>query len=372
MKLLGSLSPAAFLQRHWHRTPLFVTGALPQADAIVDRAMLFELATSGDVESRLVMRRGRRWHLVHGPFRRRELARLPPRDWTLLVSGLNLHLPAARALLDRFRFVPYARQDDVMASYAVPGGGVGPHFDSYDVFLLQGRGERHWRVSAQRDLALVPDAPLRILKRFRAAQAWTARAGDLLYLPPRYAHDGVARDECITLSVGFRAPSAQELAGRFLEYLGEHLALEGMYADPGLAPARGPGRIPRAMTAQAARMLGRIRWSEADVMRFLGTYLTEPKAHVVFDPPPRPLSRARFAAALARHGARLALKSQMLYGGGEFFLNGERLAARGASAALMRGLADRRALPPVRAPDAAARLLHDAYCAGFLELAHER
>src|SRR5690242_15231179 len=183
-RLLGGQTAAAFLARYWQKEALLVRGALPASTDVVDRDALFALAARDDVESRLVRRARGRYTLDDGPFRVRDLQRLPPRDWTLLVQGVNLHVDAGDALLRRFAFVPYARLDDLMVSYAVPGGGVGPHFDSYDVFLLQGVGRRRWQISSQRDLTLVPDAPLKILSRFRAGREWTLSTGDMLYLPP--------------------------------------------------------------------------------------------------------------------------------------------------------------------------------------------
>ena len=201
--LLNGLSPAQFLRRHWQKKPLLARAALPQFASLVTRRDLFEMARSADTESRLILRNGRRWQVNHGPFTRRDFAQLPARNWTLLVQGVNHVLPQAQALLAQFAFIPYARLDDLMVSFAPPGGGVGPHFDSYDVFLLQGEGRRRWRVSRQRDLALVEGAPLKILRDFRAGREWELAPGDLLYLPPRCAHDGVALEECITCSIGF-------------------------------------------------------------------------------------------------------------------------------------------------------------------------
>ncbi len=181
---LSGLTPADFLRRHWQKKPLLVRNALPECRGILQREGLFELAAEDSLESRLVQRDGRRWRVRHGPFGPRELKRLPKSGWTLLVQGVDLAVPAARNLLDRFSFIPYARLDDVMVSYAPAGGGVGPHFDNYDVFLLQGEGRRRWRVSRQRDLELVAGAPLKILRRFRPAREWVVDPGDLLYLPP--------------------------------------------------------------------------------------------------------------------------------------------------------------------------------------------
>ena len=198
MQLLGGLNAKRFLSQFWQRKPLLIRHAIPDFKGVVQAPELFALATRNDIESRLVWRRSGAWHLREGPFSRTELARLPKIGWTLLVQGLNLELSAADALLRCFRFLPYARLDDVMVSHAAPGGGVGPHFDSYDVFLLQGPGKRRWRVGKPGNRLLDPAAPLKILRNFRYESEWVLDAGDMLYLPPGWAHEGVALEPCFT------------------------------------------------------------------------------------------------------------------------------------------------------------------------------
>ena len=367
---LAGLATTEFLRRHWQKKPLLVRDALPGCRDIVQREGLFELAARDDLESRLVLRDGRRWRVRHGPFGSRELKRLPQRGWTLLVQGVEQALPAARGLLDRFSFIPYARLDDVMVSYAPAGGGVGPHFDNYDVFLLQGEGRRHWRVSRQRNLELVAGAPLRILRRFRPARDWVVGPGDLLYLPPRCAHDGVAMDGgCITYSIGFRAPAAQELGAGFLDYLQDQLKLSGIYEDPELRPQRHPAQLGDGMVQKARIFLQRIRWNGDDVARFLGCHLTEPKAHVLIPRPARPLSERAFAARATRHGIGLAPQTRMLFRGRTVFVNGEACDTGAPAARLLARLADRRALPPgSRADRESAQLLYLWYRSGYIYL----
>src|SRR3954465_2294311 len=261
--LLGGLTPREFLRRHWQKRPLFVRGALPRFSGVLSEPELRALAARDDVESRVVERRGPRYRTQHGPF-----ARLRPqrRDWTLLVSGVNLHHVGADALLRRFSFVPQARLDDVMVSYATPGGGVGPHVDSYDVFLLQGRGRRRWTV----------------WDRERKTFQYVVDRGDLLYLPPGWKHDGVAIDACYTYSIGFRAPRGNELAAAFLDWLHERGLPDARYRDPGLAPAQKSAAIPPDMLSYCEKTLRAIRWSRKDTASFLGEYLSMPKPHVVF------------------------------------------------------------------------------------------
>jgi 50S ribosomal protein L16 3-hydroxylase len=314
LRLLGGLTAREFLRRYWQKRPLFVRQAIPQLTGIVTQQALAALAARDDVESRIVERRGKARETRHGPFRRMNFR---SRDFTLLVNGVNLHVPGAEELLQRFAFVPQARLDDVMVSYATPGGGVGPHVDRYDVFLLQGPGRRAWRVEN---------------KRFVVAP------GDLLYLPPGVRHDGVALDCCFTYSIGFRAPRGVELGAAFLDWLHERGLPQAEFRDPGREPARAPGRIPEEMVSFAEALLERIAWGKGDVARFLGAYLTEPKPHVVFEPG----AGARAGrSALRRSVVRLHAKTRLLYRGAWFFINGESFALK-RGAGVLRELADRR------------------------------
>jgi 50S ribosomal protein L16 3-hydroxylase len=359
-----------FLREHWHKEARLVRNAIPDAGVAFDRRTLTALALRDNVESRLVVREGSRWTVAHGPFRRADFRALPERNWTLLVQGLNLHSHAADALLRRFAFLPYARLDDVMVSYAVPGGGVGPHVDSYDVFLLQGFGRRRWRYGRQQDTTLRAGLPLRILARFAPEHAAVLEYGDMLYLPPRFAHDGVALDECTTYSIGFRAPSAQELATAFLDFLRDRIAVDGRYADPELAATREPARIDAAMRRKADTLLKAIRWTPETVAEFLGVELSTPKATVVFDPPRRPLSRAAFAKRIARHGVALDLRTQLLYDERRLYINGIACTLDDADAGRVTELANRRALPAAACASlgaAALDLLHDWHRHGYLE-----
>jgi 50S ribosomal protein L16 3-hydroxylase len=330
---LGGLSPREFLRRHWQKRPLLVPGALPAFRGVIGRRELAALAMRDDVESRIVERRGRRWVTTHGPFSRRGSPKA--RNWTLLVGGVNLHVPAADELLRRFSFIPQARLDDVMVSYAVPGGGVGPHVDSYDVFLLQGPGRRRWKV---------------------ADETYVCKAGDLLYLPPGLEHDGIALDACTTYSIGFRAPRGAELGAAFLDWLHERGLPEAVYRDPRLAPAAHPARLPPAMTAFACGALDKIRWSRRDVEEFLGRYLSAPKAHVIFKPTRSTGPRAR-----------LDLKTQLLYSGSRFFINGESFSLPAHDRARMRELADRREIDAARLAGQ-AKLIGEWRRAGYLHL----
>ncbi|MFN7571202.1 MAG: JmjC domain-containing protein [Betaproteobacteria bacterium] len=338
---LGRLPVAQFMRRHWQRRPLLVRGALPAMPSPVDRATLFALARRAEVQSRLVTAADGRWQLKHGP-----LARLPSParpGWTVLVQGLEAWVPAAAELLARFRFIADARLDDLMASYASDGGGVGPHVDSYDVFLIQVQGRRRWRIGRQRDVAEVPGLPLKILADFRPTEEWVLDPGDLLYLPPNVAHEGTAvGGDCITCSVGFRAPTPGDLAERWLDDLARQPGWRANLTDPGMPPTRRPGALPPALIDQAWRKLRGLRPTAADTRQLLLAALSEPKADVVFAA--RRLTPARYSTLIRRHGVRLDPRTRLLYAGDRFGINGEVHRAASGAATVLRALADRRML----------------------------
>jgi 50S ribosomal protein L16 3-hydroxylase len=257
----------------------------------------------------------------------------------LLVQGLDLHVQAAHELLTRFRFVPDARLDDLMLSYASDGGGVGPHLDSYDVFLIQVHGKRLWRIGRARDRTLVDGLPLKILRHFEPEAEWLLEPGDMLYLPPLWAHDGVAVGECMTASVGFRAPGPAELARELLARLAqdfEPATRERLYADAGQDATTAPAAIPPTLQAFAANALHAALRDPQALDRCLGEWLTEPKARVWFDAPPAP-------PALSG-GLVLDRRTRMMYDAGHVFINGESFRASGRDARLLRQLSDRRHL----------------------------
>ncbi|WP_087735432.1 cupin domain-containing protein [Paraburkholderia piptadeniae] len=380
--LLGNLTPSQFMRRYWQKKPLLIRQAIPDIVAPLARDELFELADQDDVESRLITHFRNRWQLEHGPFAADELPSVKQRAWTLLVQGVDLHNDRARALLDRFRFVPDARLDDLMISYATDGGGVGPHFDSYDVFLLQVHGTRRWRIGAQRDLSLQPGLPLKVLQHFEPEEEWVLEPGDMLYLPPHIAHDGVAQGECMTCSIGFRAPSTSELAAQFLYYLAErgeaHASPNGsaLYRDPQQPAVERPAELPPALVDRVGAILAKVDWSDKDVSSFLGTYLSEPKPSVVFDSPERPLDEARFMRRAMKEGVRLDRKTVLLYDSRSYYLNGEESRLAGVKNWVIE-LADNRSLSAKRfvtlSPQSSmTALLHEWYRAGWIQMGELR
>ena len=372
LALLGDRTPHAFLAQHWQKEALLVRQAIPAFAGLFSRADLVALAGRDDVESRIVVRAASRFTVAHGPFRKADFRALPARGWTLLVQGVNLHSDDADALLRRFSFLPYARLDDLMVSYAVPGGGVGPHFDSYDVFLLQGFGRRRWRYGRQDDLTLRAGLPVRILRRFAPTHDVTLAPGDMLYLPPTCAHDGVASDECTTYSIGFRASTNTELAHGFMDYLRDRVEVPGRYADADARFSPEPARIDAAMQRYAVATLAKVRWDRTMVTQYLGTRLSEPKADVFFVPPAAPLSRAAFAAAAHKRGLRLDRRTQWLYDDDALYVNGEAAPWPPGERAALAQLANTRALPARQAAALSAGLiafLHEGYRHGFLHVA---
>ena len=369
LTLLGDISPAIFLRDYWHKKPLLIRQAIPDFKPLLSRQALFDLAKRDDVESRLIQQNGDHWKMDHGP-----LGKLPPlrqKEWTMLVQGVNLHDDAADDLLRQFRFISDARLDDLMISYATDGGGVGPHFDSYDVFLLQAHGQRRWRIGAQTDLSLVEGMPLKILKNFSYEEEFVLEPGDMLYLPPQYAHDGVALGECMTYSVGFRAPAFQELGEAFLQFMADSIDLPGIYADPELKPTKNPAELPVNLLSRVTEEINKMRFTDDDITIFLGEYLSEPKASVFFDPIDKPLTPGRFAQAANKRGLKLSRKTQMLYRGKHVFINGESFAVGRADKTILSLLADERVIDKSALQHASADVMeafHSWYQDGWLEL----
>lgn len=369
--LLGGLSPVQFMRRHWHKKPLLVRQAIAGVQPTVTRAEMFALAARDDVEARLVQRQADDvWQLRRGPLPRRGLPPLAQPGWSLLVQGLDLHVDAAHELMARFRFVPAARLDDVMLSYASDGGGVGPHIDSYDVFLLQVQGRRRWRIGpgpVRRPPPLREDVPLKMLARFEPAREWLLETGDMLYLPPDWAHDGIAvGGGCMTASIGFRAPRADELAQALLARLADvpdEARQAPRYRDPTQAATNTPAALPATLQRFAKDAVQRALAEPGAIERTLGEWLTEPKAQVWFE-------AAGAAVQNDGHGVQLDRRSRMAYDTRLIFINGESLRASGRDARLMRTLADRRRLDAgaVRAASPAARALLDEWLAsGWLQ-----
>lgn len=373
-----------FMRRHWQKKPLLVRQAVPGFQPLLSRAALFKLAANEQVESRLIVQQAKGWRMKQGPFAPRGLPPLSQKAWTLLVQGVDLHHAGAHALLQKFRFVPDARLDDLMISFATEGGGVGPHFDSYDVFLLQASGRRRWKIGRQKDLTLQEGVPLKILQNFEPEQEFVLEAGDMLYLPPRYAHDGVAEGEgdCMTYSIGFRSPGRSELAAELLQRLAELSEDEkeanastgrrstkapDIYRDPGQDATATPAALPADLAAYAGQAVQDALKDPLALACVLGEYMTEPKPSVWFDEAVDEWDDDEMRAG--HTGLRLDARTRMMYDDDHVFINGESYRAKGADATLMRRLADGRSLGPDdlrKASASAIALLGDWHDAGWL------
>ncbi len=377
LPLLGERSPHAFMQRFWQKKSLLIRSAISGFVDPIPPEALFRLAQSRAVESRLVLNEGATWRLEHGPFRKSRWQRLPGRNWTLLVQGLNHHVPAAERLLRRFDFVPLARLDDVMVSVAAPGGGVGPHFDSYDVFLLQGLGVRRWALSRQRDLRLAPDAPLKLLQQMRVEESHDLVGGDMLYLPPRVAHDGVAVQEsglCTTYSIGFRAPESNEIAHRWLDWLADTLEDCGdgsLPRDPDLGATASPARMPRRYIQNVRSALARLPTDPDAVAEFAGCLATEAKANTVWNPPEPLLSQAVFKRQASAQGIRFAAQTRALYDAKRLYVNGEAFEIVDMRNFWRRFADERSTRLSLSLPTPVWALLHSWYASGWITLGQD-
>ena len=287
------MPPTRFLRDYWQKRPLLVRGAFAGRHDWLTPNDLAGLACEATALARLVRHdvRRDRWQVRHGPFRAADFARLPKTHWTLLVQDVDKWDADVAALLDAFAFLPSWRIDDVMVSYAVDGGGVGPHLDQYDVFLVQGLGRRRWRIGAD---AAVPkefraDVELKLLREFAPTHEWLLEPGDVLYLPPGVPHEGVAVGACLTYSVGMRAPSQAELLLDLAEFLAEPLGEEARYGDPDLRPARHAGEIDAAALARVRRALPLgIQVDDATLSRWFGAFITRYRSALDAAPVARP------------------------------------------------------------------------------------
>lgn len=357
--LLGGISPAQFMAEYWQKKPLLIRGALPGLLPPVALTKLKRLSRLDDVESRLIWREDNQWFMEQGPFD--HLPRATEKEWTLLVQGVDLHDDAASDLLHQFNFVPAARLDDLMISYAADGGGVGPHVDSYDVFLIQAHGNRRWRYGAQKDLSLLPDLPLKILANFTPEFDEVLEPGDMLYLPPHLAHDGVAVGNCMTLSVGFRAPDAATLARGMLEAASDQIAarsgagqsafaspplhgpsLKKRFKDPKQPAVETPSALPKRLVEATCDAVKKLKFDRKLAKRYLGCWLTEPHPLAVFEPAKRGTKLPNKLEDLAEGQWRLDRRTRMLYDEKVLYINGEVASLK--AKVLLRLLANNRSL----------------------------
>ena len=339
-----------FLRNYWQKKPLLIRNPWAAWHNPLEPDELAGLACEDDVESRLVTQKRGAWKLEHGPFAEARFGKLGKTPWTLLVQAVDAQVPGVAALIDPFRFIPNWRIDDVMVSYASDGGGVGPHFDQYDVFLIQGLGRRRWQVGAvcDADTELLPHDDLRLLAEFQATDEWVLEPGDILYVPPRVAHNGVAvGDDCMTYSVGFRAPARSELIGNWCDDLLGRLQEDDRYADPGLRAQANPGEItPEALAALHAMVTEKLG-DKVAFARWFGEYNSAPKNPDADWRPEKPIGIATLRELIAG-GATLcrnpASRFSFVRQGTDrvlLFVDGECLECAGDAAAVAEKLCSR-------------------------------
>ncbi|MCX2981228.1 cupin domain-containing protein [Halieaceae bacterium IMCC14734] len=329
---LQNFNAQEFLQTYWQRQPLVIRQALPHFQVPLDADELAGLAMEPEVESRLVTT-APDWPLRHGPFAEQDFA--GEGSWTLLVQAVDHYVPEVAELLRLIRFLPSWRVDDVMMSYANDGASVGPHYDNYDVFLLQGEGQREWLLGQQCDAntPLLPHTELRILKEFEQSAAYLLEPGDILYVPPGLAHWGIARGECTTFSLGLRAPQLAELMSRQVDQALEALKPELFYRDAQLAVDPLPGEITTAALEQARAQLSQLLQTGSSDARWLGELVTEPRYE---SEPVQPLPDQTEFVEPTLHvtaGARLAWSQTI--GDLLIFANGQTIPASSASKELI-------------------------------------
>ncbi len=383
LRLPSGISLETFLSDYWQRQPLYMPDALREYDFPLTPEELAGLACEEALESRLVTGHGDSgWTLRNGPFDEETFLSLPEENWTLLVQDVDKFLPEVARLLEPFGFIPSWRFDDVMVSYATPGGSVGPHIDTYDVFLVQGSGLRRWMIDpAPASKALIPDPPVRILAHFEPKQEWVLKQGDVLYLPPGVAHWGVAETPTMNWSVGLRAPAHQELLDSFAQFLLERMPAEAHYEDPAITPTDQPGMIPASVYRHTFEALDRWLTDESLREHWLGSFMTEAKPHLVTAPPDEPVSgkmvhhKLLEGARLQRHPfARLAW-SRRGGGGSWLFASGEARATELPETLLEQlcsaPVLDRTQLPPAPHLESWLELLAELFNQGQLEWRHE-
>ncbi|MBD3656323.1 MULTISPECIES: cupin domain-containing protein [Marinobacter] len=338
MELLGGLTAQDFLREYWQKKPLVIRQAFPGFECPVSADELAGLACEEAVESRIIIENdsGKPWQLHNGPFAPERFETLPETHWTLLVQGLDHWVPDIADLLENFRFIPNWRLDDIMASYAPRGGSVGPHYDQYDVFLLQAHGKREWTFGGHCDHTSprVDGTPLRILSSWEGEETVVLEPGDMLYLPPGVGHHGVALDDCITLSVGFRAPSIDDILTGFTDFLCSQSDASDHLTDPDLQVQDNPGTISPEVIDHLDGII-RARLTDRRQLAFwFGQYATAPKSMDIVAPADEPITADDLQAWVAdgaqvrwNEGSRFAY--YILEGETALFVDGERYLLRG-------------------------------------------
>ena len=323
--ILGKTSINDFLKNYWQKKPLLIKNAIANFESPITESDLFTIAQNEEAVSRLIEYKQDIWQVKYGPFKKSDLPKKTNIPWTILVQNINHYLPFAESFLNLFKFIPYARLDDLMISYATKKGSVGPHFDSYDVFLFQAQGIREWKISDQKKFTLDKKSSIKIITNFKSKNSWVLKPGDMLYLPPNIGHWGISQsDDCLTYSIGFRAPATFEIQSKFLDFIQDHLITNEneIYKDPNLAPQKNPAEISSNMTKAMRNIVDRLRWDKSSINHFIGQLLSEPIESSIFETR-RPLSLKAFEKRIVNKTLKLNSKTRMLFIKNNFYINGE-------------------------------------------------
>ena len=323
--ILGKTSVDDFLKNYWQKKPLLIKNAIPNFVSPITESDLFIIAQNEEAVSRLIEYKQGIWQVKYGPFKKSDLPKKTNIPWTILVQNINHYFPFAESFLNLFKFIPYARLDDLMISYATKKGSVGPHFDSYDVFLFQAQGAREWKISDQKKFTLDKQSSIKIITNFKSKNSWVLKPGDMLYLPPNIGHWGISQsDDCVTYSIGFRAPGTFEIQSKFLDFIQDHLITNEneIYKDPNLTPQKNPAEISSNMTKAMRNIVDRLRWDKSSINHFIGQLLSEPIENSIFETR-KPLSLKAFEKSIVHKTLRLNSKTRMLFIKNNFYVNGE-------------------------------------------------
>ena len=323
--ILGKISNDVFLKKYWQKKPLLIRDAIKNFKSPITEKDLFRIAQNENAISRLIEFKRGIWQVKYGPFKKLDLPKKINTPWTILVQNMNHHLPFAESFLNLFKFIPYARLDDLMVSFATKKGSVGPHFDSYDVFLFQAHGEREWKISDQKKFSLDKKSAIKIITNFKTKNTWVLKPGDMLYLPPNVGHWGISQsDDCLTYSIGFRAPGTFEIQSKFLDFIQDNLITNqnDLYKDPNLNLQKNPAEINLNMIKKIQQIVNQLRWNAKSINTFIGQLLTEPIEGAVFETS-KPLTLEIFKKDLIRKPLKLNPKTRMLFIKNNFYINGE-------------------------------------------------
>lgn len=372
--ILGKTSVDTFLKKYWQKKPLLIRNAIENFQSPITEKDLFKIAQDEEAISRLIEYKKDLWQVKYGPFKKSDFLKKKNAPWTVLVQNINHHLSFANSFLNFFKFIPYARLDDLMVSYATKEGSVGPHFDSYDVFLFQAKGEREWRISEQKEFTLDKKSAIKIITNFKSKNSWVLKPGDMLYLPPNIGHWGISlSDDCLTYSIGFRAPDTFEIQSKFLDFIQDNLSVNknDLYKDPNLKLQKNPAEINSSMINKIQQIVNQLRWNKNSINTFIGQLLTDPVETAIFQAP-KPISLEIFKKNLSKKTLELNPKTRMLFIKNSFYINGEFIDADKKYAAHLRQLANDRKIsfkPTLGKKDlnALGIILLPLYLSGFID-----